>query len=181
MGWLADFWGNRTAHKVTATVAAVGTAAAITMATPLVKKWEGVWTTAQVDRIGTGEPVTYCYGQTDEFGKVKVGTKFTIADCTKFLAASLPKYNAEISQCIKVPISDMTRASFISMAYNIGTTGFCKSSIPILLNSGKALEACNAMLYWVKAQGKTVQGLVNRRRDERNMCVNGLKEPKVPA
>jgi hypothetical protein len=33
--------------------------------------------------IGTGHPVTYCHGQTDEFGKVKVGTRFTKHSATR--------------------------------------------------------------------------------------------------
>jgi lysozyme len=41
--------------------------------------WEGMDKVAKRDMIGTGHPVTYCYGQTDEFGKVKVGTRFTKA------------------------------------------------------------------------------------------------------
>jgi lysozyme len=179
MFYLSRFWGNPTAHKVSVGIGALGTVTAIALATPVVQKWEGVWLTARVDTIGTGKPVSYCYGQTNERGLVKVGTKFTLNDCTRFLAESLPKYNAEISKCIHVPISDMTRAAYISLSYNIGSAGFCHSSIVTLLNGGKDREACNAMLYWVRAQGRTVQGLVNRRRDEWAMCINGLSQPKV--
>lgn len=33
-------------------------AGAILLATAFIKPWEGLWTTAQVDTIGTGRPVT---------------------------------------------------------------------------------------------------------------------------
>ena len=155
---------------------ALGTAAALTVALPFVQKWEGIWTTAKVDRIGTGQPVTYCYGQTDEFGKVKAGTKFTVEQCKEMLLASLPKYNAEISKCITVPISDTTRAAFVSMSYNIGTAAFCKSNVLKNINAGRPVDACNAMMNWVKARGVVVQGLVNRRKEEKALCLAGLKK-----
>ncbi|MBO4228004.1 lysozyme [Bradyrhizobium neotropicale] len=167
------------AKKTGATVA-LGTAAAIAFAAPSTMKWEGIWLTAKVDKIGTGQPVTYCYGQTDEFGKVKIGTKFTLEQCKQMLLASLPKYNAGISPCITVPISDLTRAAFIMASYNAGVAAFCKSSVLKLMNAGKGEEACEALKSWyVRARGVVVRGLQNRRRDESAMCMAGLKEPKI--
>ena len=82
----------KTSHK-TATAAG----GAILLAVTFIKPWEGLWTTAQVDTIGTGRPVTYCYGQTSEFGNVKPGQKFTPQQCDDLLAKSLPKYWDDIA------------------------------------------------------------------------------------
>lgn len=148
-----------------------GASAAIAIAVPLVASFEGLWTTARVDRIGTGKPLTWCYGETE--GNVKAGQKFTPKECADMLAAKLPRYAAEIDRCIKVPISDKTRAAFISFAYNVGSAGFCKSTVARRLNAGDTHGACDAMLAWNRAQGRVVRGLTNRRVAERQLCLEG--------
>lgn len=158
------------------------TAAAITLAVVFIKPWEGLWTTAQVDTIGTGRPVTYCYGQTDEFGKVKAGEKFTPQQCSDLLARSLPKYADQIAPCIKVPVSDKEYAAYISFSYNVGSAGFCRSSAAALLNRGDHRGACDSLMNWTKAQGRVVKGLVNRRTAERKLCLEGIGKPaSVPS
>lgn len=157
-------------------------AGAILLATAFIKPWEGLWTTAQVDTIGTGRPVTYCYGQTDEFGRVKAGTKFTPQQCSDLLAKSLPKYADQIAPCIKVPVSDKEFAAYISFAYNVGSAGFCRSSAAARLNRGDHRGACDALMLWTKAQGRVVRGLVNRRTAERKLCLEGIGDPvSVPS
>ena len=71
---------------------AVAGSAVIACCVAFTPTWEGMDSVAVVDRIGTGHPVTYCYGQTSEFGDVKAGQHFTKVECDKKLAASLPKY-----------------------------------------------------------------------------------------
>jgi lysozyme len=161
----------------TAKKAAAAGGGALLLAVAFIKPWEGLWTTAQVDTIGTGRPVTYCYGQTDEFGKVKAGEKFTPQQCSDLLAKSLPKYANAIAPCIKVPVSDKEFAAFISFSYNVGSAGFCRSSTAALLNRGDHRGACDALMNWTKAQGRVVKGLVNRRTAERKLCLEGIGEP----
>lgn len=158
----------KTSHKV-------GGAGAIALAVAFIQPWEGLWTTAKVDTIGTGRPITWCYGETE--GPVKVGQQFTPKQCSDMLAAKLPRYNEEISKCIHVPISDKTRASFISFSYNVGSAGFCRSETAKKLNAGDSFGACDALMSWTRAQGRIVKGLVNRRTSERKLCLEGLNEP----
>lgn len=160
-------WFHPTAKR-----AGAGIGAAILIAVPLVANFEGLWTTAKVDRIGTGQPVTWCYGETE--GRVKAGEKFTKQECDAQLAAKLPRYAAEIAPCIKVPVSDKTRAAFISFSYNVGTAGFCHSSAARRLNAGDAKGACDALLMWNRARGRVVRGLTNRRQAERRLCLEGI-------
>ncbi|MCK1367610.1 lysozyme [Bradyrhizobium sp. 62] len=162
----------KTAHK-----AGAAGAGAIVLACAFIQPWEGLWTTAKVDTIGTGRPVTWCYGETE--GPVKVGQKFTPKQCEDMLAAKLPRYNDEISRCIHVPISDKTRAAFISFAYNVGSAGFCRSSSARRLNAGDYRGACDGLMQWTRAQGKVVRGLVNRRTKERQLCLEGLTDVDV--
>jgi len=148
--------------------------ACITLACGYIQPWEGLWTTAKVDTIGTGRPITWCYGETK--GGAKVGDKFTPEQCSEMLKKRLPEYADEIAPCIKVPISDKTRAAFISFAYNVGSAGFCKSSVAKKLNAGDPKGSCDALMQWTKAQGKVVKGLVNRRAAERRLCLEGINE-----
>jgi lysozyme len=154
-------------------------AGALVIAAAVVAPWEGLWLTAKVDRIGTGMPITYCHGQTDEFGKVAVGTKFTPEQCSDMLKKSLVKYADAIAKCIKVPISDKEYAAYISFSYNVGTAGACRSSAFALLNRGNHRGACDALMNWTKAQGRVVKGLVNRRTAERKLCLEGINDPPV--
>jgi lysozyme len=160
----------------TSTKATAAGGGALLLAVSFIQPWEGLWLTAKVDTIGTGKPVTACYGETEG---VKLGEHFTEAQCTAMLKAKLPRYDAEISRCIHVPISDKERAAFISFAYNVGSGGFCGSSALGHLNRGDHIGACNGLMAWTHAQGRVVKGLVNRRTAERNLCLDGATQKPV--
>ncbi len=147
-------------------------AAVIAIAVPVVAQFEGLWLTAKVDTIGTGKPLTWCYGETE--GPVKLGQRFTKIECDEMLAKKLPRYANEIAKCIKVDISDKTRAAFVSFAYNVGSSGFCKSTAARKLNAGDTRGACDALMAWNRAGGRVVRGLTNRRAKERAMCLEGI-------
>lgn len=164
----------------TAKKAAAAGGGVILLAAAFIKPWEGLWTTAQVDTIGTGRPPTVCYGATRaEIPTLKVGDKFTKGECDALLLKSLPKYANEIAPCIKVPISDKEYAAYLAFAYNIGGAGACRSSAFARLNRGDHRGACDALMQWVHAQGRVVKGLVNRRTAERKLCLEGVNEPSA--
>lgn len=159
----------KTSHKITGAIA--GT---IMLAVPVVSQFEGLWLTAKPDRLAHGIP-TVCYGETEG---VRVGDTYTKAECQEMLANKLPRYLNEIDRCIKVPVSDRTRASYLSFAYNVGSGGFCGSSALRLLNKGQERASCHALTGWNRAGGQYRQGLANRRSKEEAMCIAGLSEPK---
>ena len=167
---------------------AVGSAGAIAACVVFLPNWEGMDSTAVVDKIGTGHPVTYCYGQTDEFGKVQVGQHFTKKECDAKLAESLPKYLAEIAPCVTVPLPDKTMASLLDAAYNAGPKAVCHSPMLAKMNSGDIKGGCNAFNGWyVRSDGKVRKGLVARRsgdsrKGEKQLCLEGVAEglPKAP-
>lgn len=167
-------------HK---TITAATLAVTIALAVPQVSKFEGVWLIAKPDTLAYGIP-TVCYGETEG---VKVGDHYTPQQCADMLAKKLPRYLDEINACISVDISPRTRASLLSMSYNIGTHALCGSTTMRKLNAGDAVGACDAMMSWTKAGGKFRQGLANRRTAERKDCLQGVEEfkqastPKVRA
>ena len=152
------------------------------LATVFIAQWEGLWTTAKVDRIGTGQPVTVCYGATKaEIPNLHVGEQFTKEECSELLKESLPKYWNRIAPCITVELPDKVKAALISAAYNAGPQAVCHSPMIKEMNRGYIAKGCDAFKNWyISAQGKVVKGLINRRADERRLCLEGLTMPVAP-
>jgi lysozyme len=151
--------------------------AALPIAVPSVKKHEGVWYTAKIDQIGTGKPVTWCYGETE--GPVAVGTRFTPQQCDAMLSKKLVRYANSAVSCIYVPISAKMLASYIDFNYNVGEAAFCKSTVVRKLNQLDYEGACEAMRPWVNSGGQFRQGLLNRRIDEIALCRDGIPAAKA--
>lgn len=167
--------------------AAIGTAAVIATTTAFLPNWEGTDLVAKKDPIGTGHPVTYCHGQTDEFGKVKEGTRFTKEQCAKLLGDSLPKYLIPLDKCIKVPLPVHAVSSLLDAAYNAGPAAVCRSPMLAKMNDGDLRGGCDALRGWyIRSDGQARKGLVARRsgigdgrKSERDLCLEGLSEPKT--
>lgn len=149
--------------------AAAVMAAAILIATPVIMTKEGKRNVGYRDVIGVP---TACYGATGQ--GVKVGQRYTDAECNTRLAKDVRAHAEKIVACIKVPVSAKTEAAFISFAFNVGTGAFCKASLTRKLNAGDYAGACNGLLAWDYAGGKRVAGLTKRRQDERALCLAGL-------
>ncbi len=165
---------------------AAATAGVIAAAIAFTPTWEGMDAVAKRDMIGTGHPVTYCYGQTDEFGQVKVGMRFTIKQCDDALAKSLPKYLAEIAPCVHVDLPDKTMAALLDAAYNAGSRAVCHSPMVARMNGGNLVAGCNAFQGWrIMSDGVVRKGLVARRsgidsrKSEKQLCLEGLQEAKA--
>ena len=63
---------------------------------------------------------------------------------------------------------------FINLAYNIGLPGFLGSTALKRHIDGNKKGCAEAIGWWNKVNGKTVQGLVNRRNREVQMYLNGI-------
>jgi lysozyme len=170
----------------TKTGVSVGAAAVLAVTVSFLPGWEGMDKVAKKDMIGTGHPITYCYGQTDEFGQVKVGTRFTKKECDEKLAESLPTYLKAIDKCIKVPLPVKTVSSLLDASYNAGPAAVCRSPMLAQMNQGNIRAGCAAFKGWyVRSAGKVRNGLIARRsgigdgrKSERDLCLEGLNEPK---
>ena len=152
--------------KLTAGVAAV----VIATATPFIAKWEGLETTAYKDIVGVP---TVCYGETRG---VKMGDTYTKEQCLAMLQVGVSEFYAKLEPCMtnkNIPVG--VQASLLELAYNVGTGAVCKSTMMKLANQGKYKESCNELGKWVKAGGRTIRGLENRRADSKvTLCRKGL-------
>ena len=115
----------------------------------------GVWT------IGFGTTI-YPNGI-----KVKKGDVCTEAQAKAYMAYDLKKFELAVNNTVNVSLNQNQFDALVSLAYNIGTNAFKNSTLVKKLNAGDIRGAANQFDVWVKAGGKRMQGLVNRRAKEK--------------
>lgn len=143
----------------------------VTVAVTIIAGFEGFSSRPYRDSVGVE---TVCYGQTAadhaDFSKI-----YTKTQCQQMLGADLPKYDAPLKACLKPEVYNALpihrHAALVSLAYNVGSGAVCKSSVVRDLNAGRITQACNDFLKFDRAGGKVLQGLVNRRKAERKLCL----------
>ena len=120
----------------------------------------GVWT------IGFGTTV-YPNGM-----KVKKGDTCTEAQAKAYMAHDLKKFETAVNNAVTVPLSQNQFDALVSLAYNIGTNAFSKSTLVKKLNANDNRAAADQFDVWVNAGGKRMQGLVNRRAKEKALFLS---------
>lgn len=115
----------------------------------------GVWT------IGFGTTV-YPNGI-----KVMKGDTCTEAQAKTYMAHDLKKFEATVNKAVTVQLNQNQFDALVSLAYNIGTNAFSKSTLVKKLNANDIRGAADQFDVWVNAGGKRMQGLVNRRTVEK--------------
>ena len=112
---------------------------------------------------------TIGFGTTDG---VRMGDKITVERALVKLLADADKYQTAIKGCIgDVPLYQHEFDAYTSLAYNIGTGAFCRSTLVRKLKAGEYLEACKEILRWDKQAGLTLRGLTIRRQAEYRQCM----------
>lgn len=166
------------------TVLTVASAAALAIAVPAVKQYEGYTPVVKPDRLANGLP-TGGYGET-------VGVKLGETHDEKFWADRLQRrlrdeYDRQIGECIKVELPDGVRAYAISTAYNAGSAAVCGSPMVRKWNAGDVVGGCEAIKGWRTGshpqgpRGPLViqRGLVNRRNDRSAKCLDYARGQRV--
>jgi lysozyme len=129
--------------------------------------WEGYSGSAYQDIVGIW---TIGFGTTTG---VKQGQSIDPVKALKRKLDDVQKFEGAIKQCVTVPLHQHEYDAYLSLAYNIGPTAFCRSTLVRLLNEGKYTMACEQILRWDKAGGKVVRGLTLRREAEYRQCMGG--------
>lgn len=134
----------------------------------LIGHWEGMNTTAKHLPFDPPGVITVCGGITNyDWPWLKPGMKFTEDQCHAALADAAKRYGEMVGKCVP-GIGDMPphrQAALASFAVNLGPAKICGTSIGRDLNAGRITQACNAMVRYVRANGKRLKGLVSRRTD----------------
>lgn len=126
---------------------------------------EGYRGEAYKDAVGIP---TIGYGET---AGVKMGDKTTPDRALIQLLTSAEKHADAVRKCVHVPLYQHEFDAFVSLAYNIGPSAFCSSTLIKKLNAGNYIGACEQILRWDKAGGKVLPGLKKRREAEYRMCM----------
>jgi lysozyme len=139
---------------------------AAAVAISLIGGFEGYSAKAYKDVIGVW---TICQGLTKG---VKPGMVKTKAECDVEFIKEIQVHEEGMRKCLKEPdaIPIRTYISMVSLTFNIGTGGFCKSSLPQKLNDKMYSQACKTLASFNKAGGKVWKGLQIRRAKEERFC-----------
>jgi lysozyme len=147
-------------------------AAWLTFAVVMAAAFEGYAPHPYVDRVGTGHPITWCYGETKADGPVPaMNATFTEAECKGDLANKLNTvYGPAIEKCIP-GMPPHRKAAIVDAAYNLGSGAICKGPIARRLNADDVAGGCAALKGYNHASGRVVAGLTRRRQAEYVMCM----------
>ena len=117
-----------------------------------------------------GDRWTYGFGTTDG---VKPGDTITPPRALARALVDVQKFEGAIKTCVKVDLTQSEYDAYTSLAYNIGASAFCRSTLVVRLNEGRFPDACAEILRWDKFKGKPLTGLTKRRKAEYAQCMEG--------
>lgn len=112
--------------------------------------------------------------------KVTAKTKaMTEVEATKHLKCLIDTKNELLINYYidnRMEISQEMHDAILSFTYNIGSYGTLRSSMIKNLVNKQCYLAAHSMHAWNKASGKVLKGLVERRKIEANMLLDGCKK-----
>lgn len=137
----------------------------------LICNFEGKRLTAYDDGVGVW---TIGFGTTVYPNGIKVmkGDTCTEAQAKTYMAHDLKKFEATVNKAVTVQLNKNQFDALVSLAYNIGTNAFSKSTLVKKLNANDIRGAADQFDVWVNAGGKRMQGLVNRRAKEKALFLS---------
>lgn len=133
---------------------------------------EGNVLTSYRDSVGI---LTIGVGHTTAAGAPTVapGMKISAAQSDEILSRDLATFEKAVLDAVKVPLAQSEFDALVSLAFNIGGKAFSDSTLVKKLNAEDRAGAADQFGVWIKAGGKTLQGLVTRRQAERRQFLGG--------
>jgi lysozyme len=139
----------------------------------LIEKWEGLFLSAYLDPVGIPTigwgTIRYPNGQ-----KVRIGDEITRAEAEAFLFFEVEEVVKSLDPVLAgINLTQNQFDAIVSLCYNIGVGGFKESTVLKRLKTGDFAGASAGFDLWNKGTVNGVkvvlQGLVNRRKDEREL------------
>lgn len=112
---------------------------------------------------------TIGYGSTGPH--VKPGMTITEVEAEELLRDDLDRFEASVAK-FAPNASQNEFDALVSLSFNIGTGAFEKSTLLRKFKEGDKAGAANAFLMWVNAGGRKLDGLVRRRKAERELFLS---------
>lgn len=133
----------------------------------LIKSFEGLRLKAYKCPAGKW---TIGYGSTTG---VREGDEITEEEAEERLANSLQLYEAAVARAVDVPIRGYQFDALVSFVYNVGIRAFKGSTLLKKLNAGDDHGAAEEFLRWKYINGAPSNGLLRRRKAERELFQKG--------
>ena len=122
----------------------------------------GVWT------IGYGSIYNF-----DESRKVMQNDTIDAATAERWLEQEANEKLNYVQSLINVPVTNNQLVALGSFTYNVGDTAFADSTLLKLLNNGADISTvADQFDRWIYDNGKIVNGLINRRKAEKNLFLS---------
>lgn len=114
--------------------------------------------------------LTIGYGHT---AGVTVGQVITKEQAENMLKSDMKKYEKYVTDNVKIPLNENQFSALVSFCYNCGV-----GNLRTLVKGRTAAQIAEAMLLYNKASGKVLNGLVRRRKAERELFLKGAASNK---
>jgi len=118
---------------------------------------------------------------TNGFGNASItpNQKVTVPKALEDLKQNTSEAGKAVSSCVMSRITQNQYDAFVSLAYNVGSYSFCKSTIVKKANAGDLIGACEEFKRWTFVGGKDCKiksnkcyGIYKRREAERQLCLS---------
>jgi lysozyme len=130
----------------------------------LIKQFEGCRLKAYKCPAGV---LTIGYGHTGS--DVKEYTIISQQQAEHYLKNDIIIHSNNVSRLVKRPLTQNQFDALVSFEYNVGYGNFASSTMLKLLNKGNYKAASEQFDRWVYANKKKLQGLVKRRKAEKEL------------
>lgn len=142
--------------------------ATLVIAEKFVEKWEGFSPSAFQDTNGVW-CIGYGFDILEDGASVKEGDTISQTIAQEILVDFLAGILAYVKTLLKVPLTANQYAALVSFTYNVGKTGFKKSSLLASINKKDFTKIPEEFEEWNLVKGFVDEGLTARRRAEANL------------
>lgn len=134
---------------------------------------------AYLDKKGVGGKWTICYGLTFYPGgkAVKEGDIISSEECDNYFLEILSSFEINIQKYLKgIELNQHQINALVSFTWNAGIKNFSNSTLlkVIKINPNNFEEIEKQFNRWIYDDGVIVDGLINRRKSEAYLYVNGI-------
>lgn len=140
----------------------------------LIASFEGLRLTSYRDPAGV---LTIGYGHTNG---VKEGQTITKEEALQLLKQDIQTAEKAVKRLVTVPLNQNQFDALVSFTYNLGQGNLSTSTLLKKLNKGDYEGAANEFERWVYAGGKKLNGLVTRRKREKELFTSSTSQTPNP-
>jgi lysozyme len=134
----------------------------------IIKRWEGL--ELETYMCPAGIP-TIGYGHTGP--EVQLGNIITTEEADRLLREDVKEAERGVENSVQAPLTSNQFSALVSWTFNLGCGNLKESTMLARINDGNMVGGAEALTWYNKARVdgelKELQGLVNRRNDEREL------------